>query len=115
MAIDYTGYCAEPLDIARRRIEAARREHPEWFDHAVCLYDPHPPGPFTVELAREVGIEARCSFLLSVNDKQRLDMMDAAIDHLYAVFPAGTLRIARDGKVFGPGLMAQREARERGV
>lgn len=114
MAIDYTGYCADPIAVAQRRIQGARIARPEWFGPVVVLYDARPLGLFSGEIGRELGIEAQCKFLLSVNDKERLDLVDAAIDLLYALFGPHRLLIAIDETVFGPGLVAARAARERG-
>jgi hypothetical protein len=58
-AIDYTGHSTYPVGETTRRLACARREHPEWFDRVLLLYDPSPPAaPFVLGLSREFGIAA---------------------------------------------------------
>ncbi len=86
MSIDYRGHCALPLEEARARIAFARQAKPEWFCDPLWLYDAKPLGLFDHEIALGFGIDARCTFLLSVFDKERMACLEEAIDFLYEVF-----------------------------
>jgi hypothetical protein len=86
MSIDFTGHCAYPIAETQRRIAFARRTHPEWFDTILLLYDARDLGRFGLEIAREFGIEAKCCFLMSVNDKEGLDQVRDAVEFVYEVF-----------------------------
>ena len=95
MAIDYFGHTTrEPKD-AQARIERARAAHPDWFDTILLLYDPRPlDKPFDAEISRQFGIEAKCRFMLSVNDKERFgECLDDALEFLYEIFGTDTLTI----------------------
>ena len=58
------------------------------------LYDPSPPAaPFVLGLSRQFGIAAKCQFLMSVNDKQRLRTVDEGIEFVYQLFGTENLVI----------------------
>lgn len=86
MAIDYAGHCRLPVTEAREYIAEARRVHPDWFDFPFRLTDPRALRDFDAEISREFGIEARSRFMLFVQDKERLDGLEDALDYLYALF-----------------------------
>ncbi len=87
VAIDYTGHSAYPAAETTRRLTHARRSHPEWFDRILLLYDPSPPAaPFVLGLSRQFGIDAKCQFLMSVNDKEQLRAVDDGIEFVYRLF-----------------------------
>jgi len=93
MAIDYFGHTTRDPKDANALIAKARDAHPEWFDAILLLYDAKPfKYPFEAEISREFGIAAKCTFMLSVNDKERFPgALDAALDHLYTLFGPDTL------------------------
>ena len=94
VAIDYTGHSAYPPGETTRRLAYARGEHPEWFGRILLLYDPSPPAaPFVLGLSRQFGIAAKCQFLMSVNDKQRLRTVDDGIEFVYQLFGTENLVI----------------------
>lgn len=86
MAIDLFGHSALPLSETARRLDFARKSHPEWFAGPLFLADPTDLGPFGAEIARAFGIEAECRFGLFVHDKNRLDTLGPAVEFLYRVF-----------------------------
>ncbi|MBO6765414.1 hypothetical protein [Maricaulis sp.] len=86
MAIDYAGHCRLPVAEARMRIAEARQAHPDWFDFPFRLTDPRALQNFDAEIAREFGIEAKSRFTLFVQDKEKLDGLEDALDYLYALF-----------------------------
>lgn len=86
MAIDLFGHTSYPIPEANRRLDYARREHPEWFKGPLHLHEAAKLGPFGAEIAREFGIEAKCLFGLFVHDKERLDALAPAVEYLYRVF-----------------------------
>jgi hypothetical protein len=86
MAIDYAGHCRLAVPEARRRIAEARRAHPDWFDFPFRLTEPRAPKDFDAEISREFGVEARSRFTLFVQDKERLDALEDALDYLYDLF-----------------------------
>lgn len=95
MSIDYFGHTTRSPKDATALIAQARAAHPEWFDAVLLLYDPRPfKYPFEAETSRDFGIDAKCRFMLSVNDKERFnEFLDDALDYLYALFGTGTLVI----------------------
>ena len=112
VAIDYTGHSAYPTGETIRRLAHARRAHPEWFDRILLLYDPNPPAaPFVLGLSRQFGIEAKCQFLMSVNDKEQLSTVDDAIEFIYQLFGTEKLVITwgmdsvRPPKTAYPGMV----------
>ncbi len=104
MAIDFTGHCRLSTADAQRRIDYLRRERPDWFlaplskeqrsrlpgpawlDGVLLITDAADLGPFGCEIAMEFGMDARCSFLMSVLDKERLDDVREAVERVYEVF-----------------------------
>ncbi|MEA1941941.1 MAG: hypothetical protein U9P68_06810 [Pseudomonadota bacterium] len=86
MAIDYAGHCRLAVADARRRIAEARKARPEWFDFPFRLTDPRPLKDVDAEISREFGIEAQSRFTLFVQDKEKLDGLEDALDYLYALF-----------------------------
>lgn len=86
MAIDYAGHCGLPVRQASALVAQARRERPHWFDHPFRLTDPRPLKNFDAEIAREFGIEAQSKFILFVQDNERLEGIEDALDYLYALF-----------------------------
>ena len=68
------------------RIAEARQAHPDWFDFPFRLTEPRALRNFDAEIAREFGIEAQSRFTLFVQDKEKLDGLEDALDYLYALF-----------------------------
>ena len=86
MAIDYAGHCRLAVADARQRIAEARKTRPEWFDFPFRLTDPRTLKDVDAEISREFGIEAQSRFTLFVQDKEKLDGLEDALDYLYALF-----------------------------
>jgi len=94
VAIDYTGHSAYPAAETISRLAYARREHPEWFDRILLLYDPSPPAaPFVLSLSHQFGIKAKCQFLMSVSDKEQLRVVDEGLEFIYRLFGTENLVI----------------------
>lgn len=86
MAIDYAGHCRLSVAEARMRIAEARQAHPDWFDFPFRLTEPRALQNFDAGIAREFGIEAQSRFTLFVQDKEKLEGLEDALDYLYALF-----------------------------
>lgn len=94
MSIDYFGHSTRTPEDAQTLVVQARAAHPEWFDQVLLLYDAKALSRFGPEIARGFGIGARSCFMLSVNDKELFpDVLDDALDYLYALFGTDTLVI----------------------
>ncbi len=85
MSIDFTGHCRLPISEAQRRIDYMRRQHPEWFGGVLHLTDAH-LGRFSVEIAREFGVEAKSVFSLHLLNNDWLDECREAVEYTYQVF-----------------------------
>ncbi len=96
MSIDYFGHSTREVEDAQKRVAYARATHPEWFDSILILCDARgPTKPFGPEISRNFGIEAKCWFMLSVNDKDRYaECLADALEFLYEVFGTDTLTIS---------------------
>ena len=86
MAIDLFGHTSCSIAEANRRLDYARKAHPEWFGQPLHLSEASDLGPFGADIAREFGIEAKCLFGLYVHDKERLEVLGPAVEFLYQVF-----------------------------
>jgi hypothetical protein len=86
MAIDLFGHTSYGMAEANRRLDYARRAHPEWFIGPLHLPEASGLGPFGADIAREFGIEAKCLYGLYVHDKERLEVLGPAVEFLYQVF-----------------------------
>jgi hypothetical protein len=112
MAIDFTGHCRLGIVDAQRRIDHLRQVRPDWYrrpptaagraalprppawlDGVLLLSDARALGPFGREIALEFGIDAKCNFLMSVLDKERLDEVRDAVERVYETFGTADLRV----------------------
>ena len=85
MSIDFTGHCRLPIKEAQRRIDFMRRVRPELFGGVVHVSDAH-LGRFSVEIAREFGIEAQSVFSIHLLNNEWLDECREAVEYTYEVF-----------------------------
>jgi hypothetical protein len=122
VAIDFTGHCRLPRPEAQRRIDHLRQAKPAWFqaplteeerrpagppawlDGVLLLTDAHPLGPFDHEIAMEFGMDAQCSFLMSVLDKERLDEVREAVELVYETFGTAALVVTWGNDTLRPPL-----------
>jgi hypothetical protein len=123
LAIDFTGHCRHDIAGAQQRIEHLRSVKPDWFvrplteaerarltgppawlEGVLLLTDAHPLGPFDHEIAMEFGIDARCSFLMSVLDKERLDEVREAVELVYETFGTAALVVTWGNDTLRPPL-----------
>ena len=104
MSITYYGFCTLPVADAQRRIAYIRKAQPEWYEIILLLYDAREPAkPFGHELALAFGVDAKSTFALAVNDKERFsEILRDALEFIYQVFGTDALVMTHEMELVHP-------------
>lgn len=80
MAIDLFCHCSLPLQRVKEALSPLLSQHQELFTNKFLISDVRPSTDVGKEVALDHGLEAKCLFLIRVNDKSARGSLPTVVD-----------------------------------